>query len=310
MTDDAPKSEDRRRPQGLSRREVAVCVGVSLAVFFLYQGPFWRHRWQLDGSIWYSYLVIPVVVAVVLVRAKNLDLRQFALGTIEVTCWKFGATYLVAHTMWMISPPPRRPQPAIPTLPDAPAAVERKVSPDQTGSLEGLVSDASGRSVAGVVVFVESGVEGYELPHAPTHPAFSIGDGAISPPLLVAELHEEIRARSTDGKLHTLIASQGDSDLFNLPLQSSGATSATMLERGQGAATLRCTVHERSTETGRLVVVAHPFHSLLDESGHFAWAGIPPGHVAIAALAADGRTARVEQEIVARGSTRVALALP
>src|SRR5258706_8341208 len=86
---------------GLSPLEVALCVGVSVAVFFLHQGPFWRHRWELDGSIWYSYFVIPPLVAAVLAWGGKLVLREVVLGTIEVTCWKFGATYLVAHTVWM-----------------------------------------------------------------------------------------------------------------------------------------------------------------------------------------------------------------
>src|SRR5438132_12714978 len=90
---------------GLSRGELATCVVVSLAVFFLHQGPFWRHRWQLDASIWWSYLVIPFVVAAVLAWRRKLARRELVLGTIEVTCWKFGATYLLAHTVWMFSTP-------------------------------------------------------------------------------------------------------------------------------------------------------------------------------------------------------------
>jgi hypothetical protein len=292
----------------MSRTEIAVCLGLSLAVFFLYQGPFWRHRWQIDGSIWYSYLVIPFVVAMVLLRGRKLAFRPFALGTIEVTCWKFGATYLFAHTLWMFSPPPSRPAVTIVPLPDAPpAALRRPVALDQTGSLDGSVTDRAGGSVEGVVVFIEGGLEAYDLPRAPTGPAFSVGGGTIAPRLLVGELDEELRARSNDGKLHTLIASQGDSDLFNLPLQSSGAVSAAPIRRGLGVTSVRCAVHERSNETARLVVVSHPFHATLDQAGRFNWSAIPRGRVAIAAVGLDGRTARVELSITARESARLEL---
>src|SRR5215468_11691948 len=110
---------DSDKPAGLSRLELALCVGASVGVFFLYQGPFWRHRWHLDGSIGYSYLAIPALVATVLTWRRKLVLREVILGTIEVACWKFGVTYLVAHTMWMFSaPPPRAAVPAV-SLPDA-----------------------------------------------------------------------------------------------------------------------------------------------------------------------------------------------
>src|SRR4051794_13919345 len=116
-TGDSPAKASR-----LSRGELAVCLAISLAVFFLYQGWFWRHRWQIDASIWYSYLVIPPVVAVVLARSRKLTVRELALGTLEVTCWKFGATYLMAQTLWMFSPPPPRAVATPVAVPDAPVA--------------------------------------------------------------------------------------------------------------------------------------------------------------------------------------------
>jgi hypothetical protein len=280
----------------LSRGELALCLTISLAVFFLYQGSFWRHRWQIDASIWYSYLVIPPVVTVVLARSRKLTLRELALGTLEVTCWKFGATYLIAQTVWMFSPPPPRPVATPVPVQDAPIAESSgrvSVPPDQTGSLAGSVTDTAGTPITGAVVFIESGLEGFAFAALHTDASFSVRSGAIEPSLSVAELHEQLRARSSDGKLHTLIARQGDYDLFNLPLQSSGAFSAAELRRGQGIATLHCAVHEHSGEVAQLVVVAHPFHTTLTETGRFAWSGIPAARITVTALHADGRVARV-----------------
>jgi hypothetical protein len=60
-------------------------------------------------------------------------------------------------------------------------------------------------------------------------------------------------------------------------------------------ANLRCAVHERSSEVARLVVVAHPFHTVLDERGRFEWSGVPSGRISVVALWPDGRSASVEQ---------------
>jgi hypothetical protein len=303
---------DSEKRTGLSRLDLALCLGASLIVFFLHQGPFWRHRWQLDGAIWYSYLAIPPLVAGVLAYRRRFALRELVLGTIEVTCWKFGVTYFIAQTVWMFSTPPPPAAVPAPSLPDAPALATRRAAPDATGSIEGAVVDPAGGSIAGTVVFIESGLEGYVFDGAPpAGVAFSVRSGAIEPPVAVAELHGELRARSTDGKLHTLVASQGDADLFNLPLQSSGAESAAEVRRGQGISNLRCTVHERADGHAHLVVVAHPFHAVLDDTGRFAWSGVPAAeHLTIVALHPSGRVARVDQPVTRGRATSVALALP
>src|SRR2546423_3302542 len=143
-------SDSQAKSTRLSRGELALCLTISLAVFFLYQGSFWRHRWQIDASIWYSYLVIPPVVAAVLARSRKLTLRELALGTLEVTCWKFGATYLIAQTVWMFSPlPPRIVATPVP-VPDTPIAEGSgrvSAAPDQTGWPPGSRSDAGGAPI-------------------------------------------------------------------------------------------------------------------------------------------------------------------
>jgi hypothetical protein len=161
------------------------------------------------------------------------------------------------------------------------------------------------------VVFIESGLEGYAFDAQPAGASLSVRTGAVEPSLSVVELHGELRAHSTDGKLHTLVASQGDADLFNLPLQSSGAFAAAEVRRGQGVASLRCTVHERAGEHARLVVVAHPFHAVLDDAGRFAWSGVPEAErVAIVALHPDGRQTRAEQLVTKGRASAAVLTLP
>src|SRR6185436_13462428 len=80
----------------LSRGEFWACFLMAMAVFALFQGPLWRHRWQLDASIFYSYLAVPVLVAGAPAYRKKWSLAAFALATLEVVVWKFGATYVIA----------------------------------------------------------------------------------------------------------------------------------------------------------------------------------------------------------------------
>jgi hypothetical protein len=295
----------------LSRGQFWFCFAVAMTVFFFFQGPFWKHGWQLDGSILYSYAVVPVVVFTLLAWKRKLGLGVFVLGTLEVTLWKFASTYVVAHTVWMFTPPPARvPLPAekVVEAPDTPV-VPSPIAPSATGAVEGSVESNDGRNARGAIVFVESGVEAYTFAPSAHTTSFEVGGAQIAPLLAVAELHQDLKARSSDGKLHTLIATAKDGDLFNMPLQSSGAWSGAQLRRGQGVAKLRCAVHERSHESARLIVVAHPFHAELDEGGRFHWSGLPAGRITVVALHPDGREAHGDAEIMAGHDVQMKLIL-
>jgi hypothetical protein len=307
MTSTSSHTDPHRAVKRLGRAEFWACFLGAMAVFFLAQGPLWRHRWQLDISILYSYLVVPVLVAAALAYRKKWSLGSFALGTLEVTVWKFGATYVIAHTLWMFSPPP----PKAPAPPES-AVVEREspvvptpIAKEATGAVTGEISGAKG---ARVIVYIASGLEAYTFTPSTAGANLQVGN-AIDPAVSVAELNQELRARSSDGRLHTLIANIDDADLFNVPLQSSGAWSSAKVRRGQGVAQLRCAVHPHSGETGSLVVVRHPFHTELAGDGHFAWEGVPAGRVTVAALGSVGRDATTDVQVVAGGSAQAGLKL-
>ena len=234
-----------------------------MAVFFLFQGPLWKHRWQLDASIFYSYLAVPVLVGLALVYRKKWALGAFALGSLEIVVWKFGATYVIAHTLWMFSTPPPKPEPVVEIAPQSePALVPTLIAKEAAGAIEGSVTGGDAGDVTRAVIFIAAGLESYTFNPSSTGTSLLVG-ADIEPGVAVAELHQELRARSSDGRLHTLIAGIEDADLFNMPLQSSGAWSSAKVLRGQGVAKLRCAVHQHSREVGSLVVVGHPFHAEL-----------------------------------------------
>jgi len=305
MNDPTPS---HRTPR-LSRGEFWVCFLGAMAVFFLFQGPLWKHRWQLDSSIFYSYLAVPVLVGLALAYRKKWSLGAFALGTLEIVVWKFGATYVIAHTLWMFSAPPPKPAPAVEVAPESePALVATPIAKEATGAIEGSLTSGDAGDVTRAVVFIAAGLESYTFLPSSAGAALTVG-ADIQPAVGVAELHQELRARSSDGRLHTLIAGIDDADLFNMPLQSSGAWSSAKVLRGQGVAKLRCAVHQHSREVGSLVVVGNPFHADLDPGGRFRWEGVPAGRVTVQALDALGRAGRVDVEVLAGRSATVQLVL-
>jgi hypothetical protein len=295
----------------LSRRLLWICVGLSILVFALWEGPSWRHADAADAAAWWSYAVIPPLVLGALLLERKLHAMSFVLATLEVTAWKFFATYCFAQTMWMIFPPttPPRPAPAPtaeePRPPDPPPTV---IDPRETGAIEGRVADASGAAVEGALIYVDGGLERFVF--APPADVLRIVEegGAINTTAEIAQVGQRVEARSGDLKLHTLIASTSEGDAFSIPLQSSGAWSNAKLRPITGVATLHCGVHQRSGESRRLVITANPFFAKTDANGAFRLTGVPAGRVHVTALGEGTRSAGQEAVVEPGASVRLAFA--
>jgi hypothetical protein len=292
----------------LSRRLLWLCVGISILVFFLWEGPSWRHADAADAAAWWSYAVIPPLVLGALLIERKLGAIPWLLATIEVTAWKFFATYCFAQTMWMIFPPSTLPRPA-PTVTveeRAPEPPPSAIDPSDTGVIEGQIA-SSGAPLEGVLVYVDGGLERYVF--APPAEVIRIVEegGAIVTAAEIAQVGQRVEARSGDLKLHTLIASTSEGDAFSIPLQSSGAWSNAKLRPITGLATLHCGVHQRSDESRRLVITANPFWAKTDANGAFRLAGVPAARVHVTALGA-GTSSSSGETVVERGRTaRLAL---
>jgi hypothetical protein len=113
-----------KRVQLLSRRQFALVYGIAIAVFFLANGPVWRHPFDLDRAILWSYLVIPVLVAGCLLASRAFGLLSLLYNSVEAVIVKFGITYVAATILWMLSgaPPSRAAQADPPPRPAAVAA--------------------------------------------------------------------------------------------------------------------------------------------------------------------------------------------
>jgi hypothetical protein len=295
----------------LSRRLLWLCVGLSTLVFFLWEGPSWRHADAADAAAWWSYAVIPALVAGALLLDHKLRVLAWILATVEVTAWKFFATYCFAQTMWMISPPstPPRALPPVTAEIRAPDPSPSVIDPRETGVLEGRVAAPAGTPVEGVLVYIDGGLERHVF--APPADVIRIVEegGAITTTADVAQVGQRVEARAGDLKLHTLIASTTEGDAFSIPLQSSGAWSNAKLRPITGVATLHCGVHQRSGESRRLVITANPFFAKTDASGTFRLTGVPAGRVHLTALGEGTRSTALEAVVERGATTRLALML-
>jgi hypothetical protein len=292
----------------LSRRLLWICVALSILVFAVWEGPSWRHADAADAAAWWSYAVIPPLIAGALIFERKLRVLPFVLATVEVTAWKFFATYCFAQTMWMISPPttPRAaPAAEEPRPPDPPPSV---IDPRETGVIEGRVAAASGAAVEGVIVYVDGGLERHVF--APPSDVIRIVEegGAITTTSDIAQVGQRVEARSGDLKLHTLIASTSEGDAFSIPLQSSGAWSNAKLRPFTGIATLHCGVHQRSGESRRLIITANPFFTKTDANGAFSLTGVPAGRIHVTALGEGTHSAGLDAAVEPAGTTRLNLA--
>src|SRR5687767_11515022 len=159
----APAAAEGLGQRLLSRRMLWLCVGISIVVFLLWDGPIFRHADAVDAAAWWSYAVIPPLMAGALLLEHKLRLLPWILATTEVTAWKFFATYLFAQTMWMISPPKTlpRPPPLIANEVRAPDPPPTVIDPRTTGIVEGRVATAAGAPLSGVLVYIDAGLERY-----------------------------------------------------------------------------------------------------------------------------------------------------
>jgi len=273
----------------VSRTQFLGSLAVAVSLFLFAQGPMWKHAGdinRLDGAIWWSYGAIPLLIAGCLVASHRWSVRAFMLDTMALTLVKYVLTFGLAVVFWAtISPPlpaaampPPRPAPALHEQAIAPTPID----PTETGAVRVTVVDPAGRPVAGAVVFVAAGLEDYVFA-PPAEPAvIEHGPQGITPALAVAQVGQKLEARSTDGRMHTLVAGKAGEVLFNVPLLASGAPTTTVVREARGLTALRCNVHPEEPE-GRLVTVANPYFGRSDAEGRVLLSAVPGGKLRLGA---------------------------
>jgi hypothetical protein len=295
---------DEPRLRRLSRLQFWGIFAFAVAMFLFSTGPVWRNAWNmsvLNTAILWSYLPLPFLVAGALAYRRALGFKAFFLDVLELTLLKYSTTFGIALVLWSVYPPPAEPvasaTPHAEAKPAAPPPKPTVLDPARLGTLKGTVSDASG-PVAGALVSV-SGLEDIVFA-PPAAPLVLVNDGSgITPRLAGAMVGQKIEARSSDGRLHTLVATANKAAVFNVPLLPAGVARTLEVAEPHGLMELRCTVHPGEPHTF-VGVFANPFFALTDADGRFSFEGVPAGALKVS-VSRDGHAKDATADVTVEG---------
>jgi hypothetical protein len=297
----------------LSRAQIVLCLAVPIGIFLFGWGPIWEHPWDIDRAIWWSYVPLPFLVLGCLAWSRRLTLRDFFLDALSLTLAKYSVTFTIALVLWSTGGPPPPADARGASGPAAPAEsppAPTPIPPGSAGAVRGVVADASGRPVAGALVFLDKGLEGYVFAPPAEPLLLDNGPTGVTPRLSAAQTWQTISARSSDGQLHTLVAASAGGPLFHVPLLSTGARSQVVVREPHGVTKIRCAVHQGDREAkSYLAVFAHPFFAITGEGGRFAWTGVPAGQLRVAAFHPELGEGAAPAELAPGGEADVQLGL-
>lgn len=270
----------------LTRLQFWVSLAIVVTMFLFITGPVWANPWNinvLDIAIYASYVPIPLLVIGGLAWRRKLNFRGAFLDILEMTLLKYALTFMFALSLWAVAVEPLTLR-AIPLVPRTAAAPEPMapasiIPPETTGVIEGTVADEAGKPLGEALVFVEAGVEAFVF--TPPQKAVRLentGTGIV-PRLSAAQVGQPLFARSTDGHLHTFVASSGGSTLLNVPLISAGSFTPVSLRSASPIVSLSCSVHPQpgAEKAAHIGLFAHPFFAITGADGRFRFEGVPAG---------------------------------
>jgi hypothetical protein len=196
---------DARRDDPLLRPwELALVISAVLPIFFFWAGPIWKHPFEIDAAVYWSYAPIPLLVLLVSMRRRVLSLAGFLVNTITAVSVKYMITASTAFLLWAIMDAPVHPPIA---------HAEPTISPRPIESASDVALEVAFDSHAITTTDTEM------------------------------ETGRAIALRSMDGSLHTLRAKRTDGSIaFNLPVIP-GRAPRTVVIKERGPLELSCTVH-------------------------------------------------------------------
>jgi hypothetical protein len=314
----APSAHTGDAPvERLTRTQFWVCLGLIVTMFMFITGPVWAHPWNinvLDVAIYVSYVPIPFLVLGCLAWRRKLNFKGAFLDILEMTLIKYAITFSFALVLWAVAVEPVTLRafsllPATAAVPE-PLPPPSVIPPETTGTLEGTAVDATGKPLAGALVFVEAGLEAFVFA-PPQEPVRLENTGAgIAPRLAVAQVGQPIFARSTDGHLHTFVASSSGATLLNMPLISAGTFTPVNLRSPNGVVTLQCSVHPGAETPAQIGVFAHPFFAITKEDGRFRFEGVPEGSLRVGGFHTEQGRISQEARLEKGASLKLSMTFP
>jgi hypothetical protein len=211
---------------GLTRVEIVCVVAAVVVLFAFVAGPIWRHPWTPNASILYSYIPIPFIVALVLLRGKRLAPGSWFVGTMQVAISKFMITAFALVGLWAATSPTPQPR-----------DVPRSIAPPTSASTPEVTIVPHGAATP------------------PARPAIDLtlgGATSASPAAIEVQVGAPLRLRSGDERMHTFVApSLG----LNVPLVP-GETRTVVFAEPLGSIDVRCAVHPNEPHVTLDVVAA------------------------------------------------------
>jgi hypothetical protein len=297
MPGNAEPGEPRRFPS-LSPWETVGILAIAVTHFLFGMGPIWRHPWEPNASIVWSYVPLPFLVLVVLLVRKRWSLAVWAFDTFRVAVFKFFITALILVGLWSTTEPTAKPPPVAPattgeqTMTSAVLMVPATKSAPKTPTPldEATLGTIEGTASPGGLVYVSTGLEGFVFAPPPTN-ALLVHDGkGFSPSTLVVLVGQRLEVRSSDKKLHTFLAAEtGGRQLLSAPLVAMSERTIVFTEP-TAPLTVHCAVHAGEA-SAQLLVLSHPFFALASAEGTFHFARVPAGKLRV-------RSGAVEKEAV------------
>jgi plastocyanin len=296
----------------LSRWDRALILAIAVALFAALNGAIWRHLFDWDRTIGWSYAAVPPLVLLALLVRRRFSWLAWLLHSLELLFLKFAIT-AGALLLILVHAGPQGPPPSPPLVasPPPPAAAALPAPPAARGKLAGRVLQNGHAAPTDTLVFVSAGIADAAWP-APTTTLQLANDGYGFEPLLsAAQVGETITAISKDHRLHTLVMTQaGNAWRLNVPLLASGAATPVRAGDVEGVVDLACAVHRAAEHASRLVLLRHPFFQFLQADGSFAFEGVPPGTLTVTALSPDGARAETSIDVRPGETARAEWSLP
>jgi hypothetical protein len=206
--------------RALTARERAAVLAVALLVFAFAAGPVWRHRWEPNPAILWSYAVIPPAVLAAFLRRGTPRLVPVLLESLLLSIVKFGITAFVLVTLWSVGAPPPAARPG--------RLLEDLLRPESTKSP--LKAEAGDGSAGARRLAAAQEV--------------TVAEGRFSSKVISLAPGADVAFRATDGRLHTLELLAVDGSIGrNIPLLATGAPRLMSFEEISPFSSIRCAVH-------------------------------------------------------------------
>ncbi len=172
----------------------------------------------------------------------------------------------------------------------------------QAGTITGTVRVPNGRASDAVVYLVSGG--DYDVAPQVEHPVIDQVGLRFLPSVVVVLPGTAVEFRNSDPVFHNVFSPEGSGEEFNLGRYPMG-DSRSHTFKAHGAHVILCHIHPEMV--AYVIVAPTPYFAIVDGTGHFRIANVPPGRYTIRVWQRGARP--FEEELVVRDGQHLHLNL-